>query len=336
MNDRSADAYERLVSRLLASPAYGERRAIRWLDAARYADTNGYQTDGERSMWRWRDWVIDAVNANMPFDQFTVEQIAGDMLPHATLDQKIASGFNRNHRGNAEGGIIPEEYQAEYVVDRVETTSTVWLGVTLGCARCHDHKYDPFRQKEFYQVFAYFNNVPERGRAIKVGNSPPMIKAPTADDQRTLARLQSRRDEDQRAFDRQAASLAELESRWERSADARHLPADWGPERSLAGSWSFEGNLRSATAVSPNAKLERGSASDARSPVGSPRFVPSPLGSAIALDGKSFLTGGDVGEIRLFRQLRPGCVDAAGGAERRHDPLPHVRRRRRAGLFTHL
>ena len=182
MNDRSADAYERLVSRLLASPAYGERRAIRWLDAARYADTNGYQTDGERSMWRWRDWVIDAVNANMPFDQFTVEQIAGDMLPHATLNQKIASGFNRNHRGNAEGGIIPEEYQAEYVVDRVETTSTVWLGVTLGFARCHDHKYDPFRQKEFYQVFAYFNNVPERGRAIKVGNSPPMIKAPTADD----------------------------------------------------------------------------------------------------------------------------------------------------------
>src|SRR5438552_11030965 len=115
----------------------------------------------------------------MPFDQFTVEQIAGDMLPNATLDQKIASGFNRNHRGNGEGGIIPEEYAVEYVVDRVETTSTVWLGLTLGCTRCHDHKFDPFSQKEFYQLFAYFNNVPEQGRAIKYGNSPPYIKAPT-------------------------------------------------------------------------------------------------------------------------------------------------------------
>ena len=155
----------------------------RWLDAARYADTNGYQTDAARDMWRWRDWVIDAFNRNLPFDRFTIEQIAGDMLPGATLDQKIASGFNRNHRGNAEGGIIPEEYAVEYVVDRVETTSTVWLGLTLGCARCHDHKYDPFTQKEFYQVFAYFNNVPEIGRGIKYGNSPPVIPAPT-DDQR--------------------------------------------------------------------------------------------------------------------------------------------------------
>ena len=160
--------YEKVVDRLLASPRYGERMAARWLDAARYADTNGYQTDGERSMWRWRDWVIDAFNRNMPFDQFTVEQIAGDMLPNATLDQKIATGFNRNHRGNGEGGIVPEEYAVEYVVDRVDTTSTVWLGLTVGCARCHDHKYDPITQKEFYQFFAYFNNVPERGNGVQV------------------------------------------------------------------------------------------------------------------------------------------------------------------------
>ena len=171
--DTSPDAYERVVDRLLASPRYGERMAVRWLDAARYADTNGYQSDGERIMWRWRDWVIDAFNANMPFDRFTIEQIAGDLLPGPTLAQKIATGFNRNHRGNAEGGIIPEEYAVEYVVDRVETTGTVWLGLTLGCARCHDHKYDPITQKEFYQLFAYFNNVPERGKAIKYGNSPP-------------------------------------------------------------------------------------------------------------------------------------------------------------------
>src|SRR5581483_3236604 len=159
VKDTAPNAYQKVVDRLLASPQYGERMAMRWLDAARYADTNGYQTDGERFMWRWRDWVIDAFNQNMPYDRFTVQQIAGDMLPHATTSQVIATGFNRNHRGNGEGGIIPEEYAVEYVVDRVETTSTVWLGVTLGCARCHNHKYDPFTQKEFYQVFAYFNNV---------------------------------------------------------------------------------------------------------------------------------------------------------------------------------
>jgi len=160
LNDKSADAYPKAVDRLLASPRYGERMAERWLDAARYADTNGYQYDAERFMWRWRDWVIESFNRNQPFDQFTLEQIAGDMLPGATLEQKIATGFNRNHRANTEDGIIPEEYAVEYVVDRVETTSTVFMGVTLGCARCHNHKYDPFTQKEFYQVFSYFNNVP--------------------------------------------------------------------------------------------------------------------------------------------------------------------------------
>ncbi|MBY0229252.1 MAG: DUF1549 domain-containing protein, partial [Gemmataceae bacterium] len=179
LSDRRPDARRRVIDRLLASPRHGERMAIRWLDAARYADTSGYQNDGERIMWRWRDWVIDACNANMPFDRFTVEQLAGDLLRGATLEQRIATGFNRNHRGNAEGGIIPEEYAAEYVADRVETTSTVWLGLTMGCARCHDHKYDPLPTKDFYRMFAFFNNVPERGKAVKFGNSPPMILSPT-------------------------------------------------------------------------------------------------------------------------------------------------------------
>ncbi|TWW09476.1 hypothetical protein E3A20_13900, partial [Planctomyces bekefii] len=158
--DQSADAWERVVDRLLASPAYGEHMAVAWLDAARYADTSGYQNDGPRSMWRWRDWVIEAFNRNLSFDQFTVEQIAGDLLENPTLEQRIATGFNRNHRGNAEGGIIPEEYQVEYVADRVDTTFAVWQGLTMGCARCHDHKYDPLSQREYYQVFAWFNNLP--------------------------------------------------------------------------------------------------------------------------------------------------------------------------------
>jgi hypothetical protein len=176
--DHSPSAYERLVDRLLASPRYGEQMALRWLDLARFADTNGYQNDTERAQWRWRDWVIDAFNANQPFDQFTIDQLAGDLVPDATLQQKIASGFNRNHRITLEGGVIPEEYRVEYVIDRVETTATAWLGLTMGCARCHDHKYDPITQKDFYSFFAFFNHVPENGIDGRDFNSVPHIPAP--------------------------------------------------------------------------------------------------------------------------------------------------------------
>lgn len=178
LNDHSGNAYEKVVDRLLQSERYGERMALNWLYAARYADTHGYQNDQERQMWIWRNWVIDAYNQNMPFDQFTMEQIAGDMLPEATLDQKIASAFNRNHRINGEGGVIPEEYRVEYVIDRVETTSTIWLGLTVGCARCHSHKFDPISQHEFYSMFSYFNNVPENGRDGNKGNAEPTLTVP--------------------------------------------------------------------------------------------------------------------------------------------------------------
>lgn len=177
--DETDRAHERVVDRLLKSPSYGEHMAASWLDAARYADTDGYQNDGPRTMFRYRDWVIDAFNANMPFDQFTIEQLAGDLLPNATLSQKIATGFNRNHRYNSEAGLVLEEFLLENAVDRVDTTSTVWMGLTLGCARCHDHKYDPFSQKEYYQLISFFDNITESGRAIKFGNSEPWIPAPT-------------------------------------------------------------------------------------------------------------------------------------------------------------
>jgi hypothetical protein len=172
--DGTPQAWERVVDRLLASPRYGERMALVWLDAARYADSGGYQNDILRSQWPWRDWVIDAYNANMPFDQFTIEQLAGDLLDEASSNQKLATAFNRNHRINNEGGIIPEEYLTEYVADRVETTSTVWLGLTMGCARCHDHKYDPLTQKDFYQMFAFFNNIPEKGKDGYIAPQPNM------------------------------------------------------------------------------------------------------------------------------------------------------------------
>lgn len=188
--DRSPDAYEQVVNRLLKSPRYAERMTWQWLEASRYADTDGYQNDGPRDMWRWRDWVLQAYSANMPFDQFTIEQLAGDLLPDATLEQKIATGFNRNHRYNSEAGLVLEEFLLENAVDRVDTTSTVWMGMTMACARCHDHKYDPLSIKEYYQLISFFDAVPESGRAIKFGNSEPWIKAPTPEQKKKLANLQ--------------------------------------------------------------------------------------------------------------------------------------------------
>jgi mono/diheme cytochrome c family protein len=159
--DRKPGAYERVVDRLLASPRYGERWAQPWLDLARYADSNGYTIDGPRQMWMYRDWVINALNADLPFDRFTVEQLAGDMLPHPTRDHQIATGFHRNTLFNEEGGTDPEQFRVEAVVDRVNTTGTVWLGLTVGCAQCHTHKYDPITQREYYQFLALFNGADE-------------------------------------------------------------------------------------------------------------------------------------------------------------------------------
>ncbi len=194
-------AYERWVDRMLASPRYGETMALPWLDAARFADTDGYQYDGPRFMWRWRDWVINAYNSKMPFDQFTIEQLAGDLLPNATLEQRMATGFNRNHRYNSESGLVVEEFLLENAVDRVDTTATLWLGLTMGCARCHDHKYDPISQRDYYQLIAFFNSVPEAGRAIKSTNSEPVMLAPTRLQQSELAKRRRAVDEARQAIE---------------------------------------------------------------------------------------------------------------------------------------
>ena len=183
--DVSSDAYEKALDRLLSSPHFGERMALEWLDLARYADSNGFQSDGSRDMWLWREWLIGAYNRNLPFDQFTIEQLAGDMLPDAREDQIVATGFNRNHRLNGEGGRIVDEWFVETVIDRVETTSTTWLALTMTCARCHDHKYDPVSQKEFYEFFAFFNSNDESGVLAANGkngfNTMPFIKVASKD-----------------------------------------------------------------------------------------------------------------------------------------------------------
>jgi Protein of unknown function (DUF1549)/Planctomycete cytochrome C/Concanavalin A-like lectin/glucanases superfamily len=188
---RGEAAYGAAVDRLLASPHYGERQAEEWLDIARYADTHGFNNDSTRSMWRWRDWVIDALNVDMPYDRFLTTQLAGDLLPNPTLDDHIATGFSRNHVINSEGGIIDEEYRVEYVADRVRTLGLAFMGLTLECARCHDHKYDPVSQRDYYQLFAAFNQVDEHGEDGRVANGRPLMRAPTVAQQRQIAGLKA-------------------------------------------------------------------------------------------------------------------------------------------------
>ncbi len=210
LNDPSPGAYEKAVDRLLASPRYGERMAAAWLDLARYADTDGYQDDEPRTMWRWREWVVDALNQNLSFDQFTVQQLAGDLLPDPGPEQKLATGFLRNNRVNGEGGSIADEFRVEYAVDRVNTVSTVWMGLTVGCARCHDHKYDPISQTEFFRLFAFFNNISEPGTYRR--SAAPTIKVPPRVVQRRMERIHRKLE----ILDRSSPEYAALENEHQR------------------------------------------------------------------------------------------------------------------------
>jgi hypothetical protein len=226
--DASPDAYEKLVGRLLASPHYGERWARPWLDLARYADSNGYERDVPRVMWKYRDWVINALNKDMPFDQFTVEQIAGDMLPNATLDQKIATGFHRNTMLNQEAGVDDEEARWETLIDRVNTTGTVWLGATIGCAQCHNHKYDPYTQKEYYKLLAFFDNY-EYTVYQQPGNEgwvvEPEVEMPAPEQAAKRADLQAEIKSLEERLKTVTPELAAAQADWERKFT--EAQADW-------------------------------------------------------------------------------------------------------------
>jgi hypothetical protein len=261
--DKSPNAYEKRVDALLASPRYGERMAMQWLDLARYADTHGYHIDSHREMWPWRNWVIDAFNHNMPFDRFTVEQLAGDLLPNPTREQKIATGFNRNHMINFEGGAIPEEYQTEYVVDRVEATTTVWMGMTMGCARCHDHKYDPIKQKEFYQFFAFFNAIPEKGLDGRTGNAQPVLPLPTPAQQQQLDAVKHEIANRQQALPEKEVAARQAE--WEMTRLATLPPA---PRDGLTAHYEMEGHLADTSGFYRHAKAVRGEVTYADGVVG--------------------------------------------------------------------
>jgi hypothetical protein len=235
LEDTRPDAYEALVDRLLDSPAYGERMAAEWLDLARYADSHGYQDDGIRYMWPWRDWVIRSFNENLPYDEFVLYQLAGDLLPDATREQILATGFNRNHPQSAEGGIVDEEYRTAYVADRVTTVGRGLMGLSMDCAQCHDHKYDPITQKEYFELFAFFNNIDEIGLGAIDGNNGPVLLLPDEATEEKLRQLRQRRAEQERALREYRARVA---------SDAEYLRRAHGvrPDLShgLIGHFSFD------------------------------------------------------------------------------------------------
>ncbi len=303
--DTAEGAYERAVDRLLDSSRYGERMAIRWLDAARYADTHGYQTDGPRDMYRWRDWVIDAYNSNLPFDQFTIQQLAGDLLPNPTRDQLIATGFNRNHRANSEGGILDEEYLAEYAADRVETTCTVWLGVTMMCSRCHDHKYDPFSQEDYYRLFAFFNSVPERGKVFKIGNTPPLVRAPTPAQEQKLTELERQIQSHLDLLEKQRPEWQTALKAWcsNLAADAQ---LDWLPTDGLNFVASFDKPVENLV---PPPKHNKPLFEDALKEIPSvvkettPQYTPGVVGQCLTIDGQGAVNLGDVGNFDFLNRF---------------------------------
>ncbi len=288
LSDKSPEGYEKVVDRLLASPRYGERMAMQWLDLARYADTHGYHIDSHRDMWPWRDWLINAFNQNKPYDQFTIEQLAGDLLPNATKEQKIATGFNRNHMINFEGGAIPEEYLNEYIVDRVEATATTWLGMTMGCARCHTHKYDPISHKEFYQFYAFFNNMPEQGLDGRKGNAMPVLALPS-DGQK------SRQSELDRAIADHETALSDknvkpLQEEWERNLIGKVAVS---PVKNLIAYYELEGSLSDSSGHYRNGRTINGD----------PTFGNGMISRAVSLDGQTVLSFGNTWAVDRGEQF---------------------------------
>ncbi len=275
--DKSSDAYEKQIDRLLASTHYGERMAMQWLDLARYADTHGYHIDSHRDMWPWRDWLIGAFNSNARYDEMTIQQLAGDLLPNATRDQLIASGFNRNHMINFEGGAIPEEYQVEYVVDRVEATSTTWLGLTMGCARCHTHKYDPISHREFYEFFAFFNNITEEGLDGRTGNAKPFLELPTDAEKAQMEKLTSAIKALEAKLDDKV--VGPLEKQWEAPMTTRIAES---PRDGLTAQYELDGNFSDAS----------GNQRHGRMVTGDPTFGNGVIGRGVSFDGDTQVSFG--------------------------------------------
>jgi mono/diheme cytochrome c family protein len=299
VRDSSPGAYEALVDRLLARPSYGEHRARYWLDAVRYADTHGYHFDNYRSIWPYRDWVIDAFNANQPFDRFTLEQVAGDLLPRPTPNQLIATGFIRAGMSTNEGGTIPEENLANYATDRVETTSQVWLGLTMGCARCHDHKFDPISAKDFYSMAAFFRNTTQPAMDGNVMDSPPVLRIPRPEDAARDAALPHEIDRVTQEYDAhlEAAEAAFMD--WQEAQRVDNLPtvADDGLEFRLLTNDAEPVTLRNTVSQGPPLDFTGGR----------PQVVDAPHGPGLRLPTGVTANLGSLGDIESDQPFSVGA-----------------------------
>lgn len=302
LKDTSPNAYEKMVDRFLDSPHFGERMAVMWLDAARYGDTSVFHADGYRDMWRWRDRVVRSYNDNLPFDEFSTEQLAGDLLPEPTLEQLIASGFNRNNGTTDEGGLIEEEYRVEYAVDRVKTTSMVWLGLTMECSQCHDHKYDPISQKEYYEFYAFFNRSADRGRQTRRGNAEPKIDVPDPDKLAKLPGVENLlKDQEAQIEQHRKSSQPALET-WiaERQAE---VDADGMTDLSVSGAIAHlplnenKGNSVGDLIDSKRKGTIKGPA----------KWAPSKADVGLKLEGKTYVDLGNVGDFERTEGFSYGC-----------------------------
>ena len=305
INDSSDDAFEKVVDRLLASPSYGERMASEWLDISRYADSHGYQDDRPRTSWPWRDWVVEAFNDNLSYKDFVTWQLAGDLLPNATYEQKLATGFNRNHAITQEGGVVQEEYLNEYAADRVNTFSTAFLGMTMECARCHSHKYDPISQKDYYSLLAFFNNIPERGQISYFDLAPePNMRLENEVLEKTIqANLEAIEQLENEQLDWSGKESDEF-LEWLSSIDNKP-PEFLEDDGDLLAQYSFDhpdNPFNSDVQSAPEARLN----------VNLPPAIPRPnmvsgiQGNALEFNGSNFLSLGDVGDFDWYQPFTIG------------------------------
>ncbi|MCA9177548.1 MAG: DUF1553 domain-containing protein [Planctomycetales bacterium] len=293
--------YEQMVDYYLAKPAFGERMALNWLDAARYGDTSVFHADGPRDMWPWRDWVINAYNSNMPFDQFTIEQLAGDLLPNPTPHQQIASGFNRHHATTDEGGAIAEEWRVDYVVDRVKTTSNVWLGISMECGQCHRHKFDPITQKEYYQFFAFFNQTSDPGMQSRSGNQAPLVNVPDAKRDAEITALEQQLAKVTEQISSRAAEVEEPFQQW-LAEQAKRIAADAKPQ--------LPTDLLAHFPLDETKGRQAANGADAKASAklsGKPTWVEGKFGNALKVDGGNFLEAANVGNFERTDGFSYGC-----------------------------
>ncbi|WP_183560993.1 DUF1553 domain-containing protein [Mucilaginibacter sp. SP1R1] len=303
LKDNSANAYEKQVDRLLNSPHYGERMAVDWLDVARYADSHGYTVDRLRDMSPYRDWVIKAFNTNFRYDKFIQWQLAGDLMPHPTRDMIIATAFNRNHQQNMEGGIVEEEFQTEYVIDRTNTFGTAMLGMSVGCAKCHDHKFDPISQKNYYQLFSFFNNVKEAGQISWDDALPtPTLMLPTKQKEKILQFINNNIVQEQHNITATENKAAADFDQWLNTGGYKKLTVNKIPADGLQVCYNFDkGNLTNTVNSKETGVMKRESGLPGDKPV----FQPRNNGKALLLNGDTWL---DLNQVGVFRRSEPFSI----------------------------